>query len=76
MMILESTYKIGKTIGEGGYGVVKEGYRVVDGAPVAIKIVRKGKTLFTGRYDKVIIVINKKAGFVCEIHFIFQIFVL
>ena len=65
MIVLERKYKIGGTIGEGGFGVVKEGYRLRDGAPVAIKIISKRKTLFTGRYDKIIVEI-KKTKFVCE----------
>ena len=51
MTALNSLYDIGDTIGEGGFGVVKEGHRLRDGAPVAIKFISKKKPLSTGRYN-------------------------
>ena len=51
METLNSLYNVGETIGEGGFGVVKEGNRLSDGAPVAIKFISKKKPLLTGRYN-------------------------
>ena len=48
IMALDSKYDVGDKIGEGGFGVVREGHRLRDGAPVAIKFISKSKT-YTGR---------------------------
>lgn len=40
---LDETYRVGTVLGKGGFGTVYSGWRVRDGAPVAIKQVAKAK---------------------------------